>query len=65
MAALKYWVWLTTLTGVSEDTRLRLLHAFSSPEDIYFADKGDLALVKDMKKHTRLLCLPCFHCLFR
>ena len=46
MAALKYWVWLTTLTGVSEDTRLRLLQAFSSPEEIYFADKGDLALVK-------------------
>ena len=50
MAALKYWVWLTTLTGVSEDTRLRLLQAFSSPEEIYFADKGDLALVKDIKK---------------
>ena len=50
MAALKYWVWLTTLAGVSEDTRLRLLQAFSSPEDVYFADKGDLALVKDMKK---------------
>ena len=50
MAALKYWVWLSTLAGVSEDTRLRLLHAFSSPEDIYFADKGDLGLVKDIKK---------------
>ena len=50
MAALKYWVWLTTLAGVSEDTRLRLLQAFSSPEDVYFADKGDLALVKDIKK---------------
>lgn len=50
MAALKYWVWLSTVAGLSEDTRLRLLHAFSSPEDIYFADKGDLALVKDIKK---------------
>lgn len=50
MAALKYWVWLTTLAGLSEDTRLRLLQEFSSPEEIYFADKGDLALVKDMKK---------------
>ena len=50
MAALKYWVWLTTLAGVSEDTRLQLLHAFSSPEDVYFADRGDLALVKGIKK---------------
>lgn len=50
MAALKYWVWLTTLQGVSDDTRLRLLQEFSSPEDIYYADPGDLALVKDMKK---------------
>ena len=50
MAALKYWVWFTTLTGLSDDTRLRLLHAFSSPEEIYFADAGDLALVKDIKK---------------
>lgn len=50
MAALKYWVWLTTLAGLSEDTRLRLLHEFSSPEDIYFADEGDLALVKDIKR---------------
>ena len=50
MAALKYWVWLSSLTGLSEDTRLQLLHAFSSPEDVYFADRGDLALVKGIKK---------------
>ena len=50
MAALKYWVWLTTLQGVSDDTRLRLLQAFSSPEDIYYADAGDLALVKEIRK---------------
>lgn len=50
MAALKYWVWLTTLAGVSDDTKLRLLHAFSSPEDVYYADAGELALVKDIHK---------------
>lgn len=55
MAALKYWVWLSTLVGLSEDTRLRLLHEFSSPEDIYFADKSDLALVKEIKKEELLV----------
>lgn len=50
MAALKYWVWFTTLQGLGGDTRLRLLQSFSSPEEIYFADEGDLALVKEITK---------------
>lgn len=50
MAALKYWVWLTTVQGISDDTRLRLLETFSSPEDIYYADAAELALVRDIRK---------------
>ncbi len=50
MAALKYWVWLTTVQGLSDDTRLRLLEIFSSPEDIYYADLGELALVQGIRK---------------
>ncbi|MBQ3548801.1 MAG: DNA-processing protein DprA [Oscillospiraceae bacterium] len=52
MAALKYWVWFTTLSGVGEDTKLRLLQKFSSPEDIYYADAGELALVEGISKEA-------------
>ncbi len=37
MAALKYWVWLTALPGLSNRSRLLLLEHFPSPEDIYYA----------------------------
>ncbi len=50
MAALKYWVWLTTVAGLSDDTRLHLLETFSSPEDIYYADTEELALVTGIRK---------------
>lgn len=50
MAALKYWVWFTTVQGLSDDTRLHLLETFSSPEDIYYADLEELALVQGIRK---------------
>ncbi|MBR5571816.1 MAG: DNA-processing protein DprA [Oscillospiraceae bacterium] len=50
MAALKYWVWFTTVQGLSEDTRLHMLEEFSSPEDIYYADLAELALVQGIRK---------------
>ena len=40
MAALKYWVWLTTLPGLGERAKLQLLAHFGSPEEIYFAPEG-------------------------
>ena len=42
MAALKYWVWLTTLPGLTDHSKLLLLQHFSSPEDIYYADEEAL-----------------------
>ncbi len=38
MAALKYWIWLTTVPGLTNRSRLQLLAHFSSPEDVYYAD---------------------------
>ena len=38
MAALKYWVWLASLPGLTNRSRLQLLQHFSSPEDVYYAD---------------------------
>ncbi|MBE6940132.1 MAG: DNA-protecting protein DprA [Ruminococcaceae bacterium] len=46
MAALKYWVWLATLPGLTDRSKLLLLSHFASPEDIYYADPGQLRLVE-------------------
>jgi len=49
MAPLTYWVWLFALAGVGTAAKNRLLHAFGSPEQIFFADErayhdADIAL---------------------
>ena len=38
MAALKYWIWLSAVPGLTNRSRLQLLAHFSSPEDVYYAD---------------------------
>jgi DNA processing protein len=48
MSALKYWVWLTTLPGLSRRSRLLLLEHFSSPEEIYYAGRDELLLCEGM-----------------
>ena len=50
MAALKYWVWLTTLPGLGQRTKLQLLEHFSSPEEIYFAPEEELLLAEGVTK---------------
>lgn len=49
MAPLTYWVWLSALSGVGPAAKNRLLRAFGSPEQIFFADEkaydeADIAL---------------------
>lgn len=44
MAALKYWVWLTTVPGLSNHSRWLLLEHFHSPEEIYYAEEAQLLL---------------------
>lgn len=55
MAALKYWVWLTTLPGLTDYNKLRLLEHFSSPEDIYYADQEALWQVEGLGKEQAAL----------
>ena len=50
MAALKYWVWLTTLPGLGQRTKLQLLEHFASPEEIYFAPQEELLLAEGVTK---------------
>jgi DNA processing protein len=48
VAALKYWVWLTALPGLSNRSRLLLLERYGSPEDVYYADAEELALTEGL-----------------
>lgn len=50
MSALKYWLWLTELPGLRNQTRLALLEHFGSPEDIYYADSGEILLTEHITR---------------
>ena len=54
MAALKYWVWFTTLPGLTNRSKLLLLEHFPSPEDIYYAQPEDLPPVEATHPQTLL-----------
>ena len=45
---LKFWLWLTELRGLSNQSRLALLHHFGSPEDIFYADMGQILAVEGL-----------------
>ena len=53
MAALKYWLWLTNLPGLSNRSCWQLLEHFDSPEEIYYADEGHLRLVAGLSEEPR------------
>lgn len=55
MSALKYWVWLTELPGLHNQTRLQLLEHFQSPEDIYYADPAELLLTEGITREQAAL----------
>ena len=56
MAGLKYWVWLNECRGLTNRSRALLLDHFGSPEDVYYADEAEYALVEDLsKKQLELL----------
>lgn len=56
MSALKYWLWLTTLSGLGNQARLALLQRFGDPESLYYADGGELALTPGLNREAlRLL----------
>ena len=50
MAGLKYWIWLAELSGLRSQTRLALLEHFGDPENIYYADPGEVLLVENMTR---------------
>ena len=50
MSALKYWLWLTELRGLKNQTRLALLRHFGTPEQVFFADSGELLLTEGITR---------------
>ena len=50
MSQIPYWIWLTTLSGVSTQTQLRLLRQFGSPEAVFRADDEALRHVEGLRK---------------
>ena len=51
MASLKYWVWLSSLSGIGAYRANRLLERFGSPEQIYFAEENDYGELYGLRKN--------------
>jgi DNA processing protein len=52
---LKYWLWLAELKGLNNQIRLALLHHFSTPEDVFYADEAEILLVEGMTREQAAL----------
>ena len=52
---LKYWLWLANLPGLQNLTRLALLRHFASPEDVYYADEGEILLTEGITRQQAAL----------
>lgn len=50
MASLKYWVWLASLPKLSTRMKLILLEHFGGPEQLYYGEKEEYFLVKEMTR---------------
>ena len=50
MSTLKYWLWLTELRGLANQTRLALLQHFGTPEDIFYADPDEVLLTEGITR---------------
>ena len=55
MSQLRYWVWLTTKTGLRPLALRRLREHFGTPMEIYFAPFGGYADVPDLTERERAL----------
>ena len=53
MSALKYWLWLTELPGLTNQTRLALLQHFPTPEDVYYAEAEEVLLTEGITRSRR------------
>jgi DNA processing protein len=50
VSGLKYWIWLSSLTGIGALTAGRLIKEFCSPEQVFFADEKAYAGIEELRK---------------
>jgi DNA processing protein len=50
VSSIKYWVWLSSLSGVRPATKVRLLLQFGTPEGICFAKESDYREIEGITK---------------
>lgn len=50
---IRYWIWLTTLRGVSLKSQRNLLRYFDTPEDIFLADRETLDRVESLSSREK------------
>lgn len=55
MAALKYWIWLSSLKGISASAAMKLIYQMGSPEKVFFAGEDDYELAGVNKKDIQFL----------
>lgn len=57
MAQLRYWIWLSTLPGMSLKGQQRVLRHFGSPEEVFLSDKTAIEQVEGLtiKERSALL----------
>ena len=55
MSALKFWLWLTALPGLTNQTRLALLRRFPTPEDVYYAEPEEVLLTEGITRQQAAL----------
>ena len=65
MSALKYWLWLTELPGLTNQTRLALLQHFPTPEDVYYAEAEEVLLTEGITREEAELRIRAFLLLCR
>jgi len=52
---LKYWLWLTERKGLTNQTKLALLRHFGTPEDVFYADPGEILLTEGITRDQAAL----------
>ena len=50
MSVLKYWVWLSSLEGLTNLNRLRLLAQFGTPESVFYASAEEISRVEGLSR---------------
>ena len=53
MADLKYWIWLTSRTGIGPRGAYRLIEQFGSPEAVYLANSQDYNRIPDLSARAK------------